>query len=489
MIPRMSIPSTDRGALAEGFAATVMGGLEEASGPTPGDAARAIGIPARWATGGVIGKGGMGRVLEATDLWFGRRVALKELLVDDAPPALVRRFTLEALVTGNLEHPGIAAVYERGVRDGRPYYVMRKLEGRTVADALARASNLRERLQLVPMLVRVAQTIAFAHERGVIHRDLKPENVVLGTHGEVTVIDWGIARVRRLDRLGIEAGSLSEASRGPAAHTVTGAVLGTPAYMAPEQAAGDIDAIDERTDVFALGALLYHVLAGRPPFEADTAEALVVKALEVDCPPLASVAPRAPSPLVAICERAMSKDRASRFRAAKELAEALEGALTDALTGGESRVVNVLTAAISVAVVASGIVGSVTAWQLVPSFEEVGWGIFTVIGAALFGGLFVGLEFASKGRHQLSSLVLTFTGLTFLAGLVTATVGVFKTLHGALRPEILGDEAAWRQSVTVGAYESLGSAIAGGAMAAMLLILWGITSRRTARARARNARA
>lgn len=200
----------------------------------------------------LVGEGGMGRVVSARDRQFDRLVAVKELSGAGFSNEALRRFSTEAVVTGNLEHPGIAPVFERGVRDGTPYYVMRLVRGRTLMQAIASTSSLDERLALLPAVVRVAHTLGFAHERGVVHRDVKPENVILGTHGETLLLDWGIAKVRGL--------TSSDPTDGPTSvgtQTQMGTVMGTPMYMAPEQARGDTDAIDERTDVFALGAMLY----------------------------------------------------------------------------------------------------------------------------------------------------------------------------------------------------------------------------------------
>ncbi len=375
------IERTGRGALE--FAATVSSAFDDTVGAQAGGelgpgatAPRAAvsGTPDRYRLESLLGEGGMGSVHDATDTWFGRHVAFKELRISPAPASLTRRFVLEALITANLEHPGIVAVHEHGVRDGKPYYVMRKLGGRTLAEALANARTTRERLQFVPAVVRVAQTIAFAHDHGVIHRDLKPENVVVGAHGEVTVIDWGIAKVMELERLAPEGKGPAAASIGDlaAGHTVAGSVLGTPAYMAPEQAAGQREAIDKGTDVFALGALLYHVLSGRPPYEGTTLQAIIAKAAACDHEPLRTVAPKAPAHFVAICERAMAKSPEDRFRSAGDLAEALEDALTDALAVKESRWLNALVSALTVLLLLVAMAGSIMAWRVVPSLREMG---------------------------------------------------------------------------------------------------------------------
>ena len=228
----------------------------------------------RFTLGREIGRGGMGRVLEATDRQFRRTVAVKEML--GGGPAARRRFLTEALVTGNLEHPGIPAVYERGDRaDGSAYYAMRLVSGRTLAAALEETRSLGGAPAPPAGGGEGRETVAYAHDRGVVHRDLKPENVLLGRHGEVAprlghrqgprprLDGWrhGRGRSRRSDE---DAGGHRE---------------GSPMYMAPEQARGDTEAIDERTDVFALGAMLYHVLTGRPPYDGRTVKEIADKAI------------------------------------------------------------------------------------------------------------------------------------------------------------------------------------------------------------------
>src|SRR3974390_615240 len=176
------------------FAETVMGAMPARGGAPPG--AVGAGGP-RFVTSRVLGEGGMGRVHEALDRQFSRSVALKELRADRVSEAARERFATEALVTGNLEHPGVPPVYERGLLpDGSPYYAMRLVRGRTLHDAIEQSHDLQVRLRLVGVVSKIAHTLAFAHERGVVHRDLKPENIILGKHGEAIVLDWGIAKVR-----------------------------------------------------------------------------------------------------------------------------------------------------------------------------------------------------------------------------------------------------------------------------------------------------
>jgi hypothetical protein len=428
-----------------------------------------------------IGEGGMGRVLEAIDRQFGRRVAIKELLQTDSN-SLRARFQVEAVVTANLEHPGVAPVYDRGVdAKGQPYYAMRLIRGRTLADAISEANDLPARLQLIPVVVRVAQTLAYAHDHGIIHRDVKPANIVVGRHGETVLLDWGIAKVRGV---GVsealrDDGDSERLATAPA--TRHGAVIGTPAYMAPEQAAGEVAAIDERTDVFALGALLYHVLSGRAPFEGPTIESQIESALSADHPALEELQPNAPVRLSAICARAMAKEPSERFDTAKEVAAALEDALTDALAGRGSKVVDAFANLLSVGMIVVGLAGAVLVWRTIPAIYMLGWGVFPTIvfgvGAILLGLL----DLATTGRHKLSTLVLALTGVTVISGVLGTATGLLITLEAALKNE--GVVNGWM--VAMGSYESLGNLVVAAGMAAAALLIWGVARRRALRAQAR----
>jgi serine/threonine protein kinase len=185
-----------------------------------------LAAPDRYAESRELGRGGMGRVIEATDRLLGRRVAVKQML-GSGDHGLRRRFDQEALVTAQVDHPGIPTVFERATgEDGKPYYTMRLIEGETMAQRLRAAQSLPERLLLLPALLRVAQTLCFAHAKGVVHRDVKPENVVVGSFGDAVLLDWGIAKVRGLGELRAGGAVTAGPDAGMTAH---GAVLGTPA--------------------------------------------------------------------------------------------------------------------------------------------------------------------------------------------------------------------------------------------------------------------
>jgi tetratricopeptide (TPR) repeat protein/tRNA A-37 threonylcarbamoyl transferase component Bud32 len=273
--------------------------------------------------------GGIGRVWLARDNNLGRDVALKELRPERAAqPAVWARFLREARITGQLEHPGVVPIYEVGRRpeDQSPFYTMRFVRGRTLAEAVAGYHQKRGRGEAEPLELRelltafvgVCNAVAYAHSRGVLHRDLKPQNVVLGDYGEVIVLDWGLARL--VDQPDADAALPAVAVEAGGDGTMQGQVLGTPAYMAPEQAEGRLDQLGPATDVYGLGAILYEVLTGRPPFaEADLIAILRQVVRDQPAPPRL-VAAGTSAALAAVCLKALAKKAAERYGSAKELA-------------------------------------------------------------------------------------------------------------------------------------------------------------------------
>jgi len=237
----------------------------------------------RYEIQGRIARGGMGIVLKGRDRQLGREVAIKVLdRRHAANPAMIERFIEEAQIGGQLQHPGIVPVQEVGYRsDRRPYFVMKLVKGQTLGRLLAeRADPGQDRRRYLDVFERLCQTMAYAHARSVVHRDLKPANVMVGAFGEVQIMDWGLAKVLGDDR---EKQQPSEEAAGKGRTIVetvrtagsdtrshAGSVMGTPAYMPPEQARGEVDRIDARSDVFALGAILCEILTGEPPYVAET---------------------------------------------------------------------------------------------------------------------------------------------------------------------------------------------------------------------------
>ncbi len=271
--------------------------------------------------GNEVARGGMGRIVSARDRRLGRTVAIKELHGDTE--GLRVRFEREALITARLQHPAIVPVYEAGRwPSGEPFYAMKLVAGRSLKDVLADARTPAERLALLPHVLTVVDALAYAHGEGILHRDLKPANVLVGSFGETVVIDWGLAK-------DLHAGDDDEVERSLSGRptsseelTQAGSVLGTPAYMPPEQAAGL--SVDERADVYALGAILYHVLAGQPPYaEHKSVARLLAAAAEGPPLPLAQHAPGLAPDLIAIVDKAMARDRQGRYPSARELAAEL----------------------------------------------------------------------------------------------------------------------------------------------------------------------
>ncbi len=242
---------------------------------------------------GELARGGMGAILKGRDSDLGRDLAVKVLLEKHRDnPDLIRRFVEEAQISGQLQHPGVVPVYELGtLTDQRPYFAMKLVKGRTLAVLLAeRPGPAEDRPRLLGIFEQVCLTMAYAHARGVIHRDLKPSNIMVGSFGEVQVMDWGLAKV--LPQGGAdddEAGRIRhetviETGRtgADAELSQAGSVMGTLAYMPPEQASGDLDRLDERADVFALGSILCEILTGQPAFTGRTVGEIHRKAVRGD---------------------------------------------------------------------------------------------------------------------------------------------------------------------------------------------------------------
>ena len=302
--------------------------------------------PARYTYVGEHGRGGMGRVLLVHDEILGRDLALKELLphlaqakegedhkltpVRLAMP-LVARFLQEAKITGQLEHPSIVPVYELGYRkDGTLYYTMKLVRGKTLHDAIRACKTLEERLKLLPHFADLCNAIAYAHRHGVTHRDIKPMNVMIGEFGETVVLDWGLAKTKghrdvqaAAMEATIKAMNLGDVELG--GHTRHGELLGTPTYMSPEQAQGNLDIIDERSDIYSLGAVLYEILTGQPPFTEKNLMQTLHKVVHENPKAIASYERRCPPDLIQFCNRAMEKLPEKRCQSAKQLADAVEG--------------------------------------------------------------------------------------------------------------------------------------------------------------------
>ncbi len=233
---------------------------------------------------GEIARGGVGVILKGRDVDLGRDVAMKLLREAHArSPQMVQRFIEEAQIGAQLQHPGIVPVYELGLHaDARPFFTMKLVKGRTLSSLLEdRADPAKDRPRLLTIFEQVSQTMAYAHARGVVHRDLKPSNIMVGAFGEVQVVDWGFAKV--FDHKGTaihepkpERTIIATVRAGQeGSQSLAGSVMGTPAYMPPEQALGHVATLDERADVFALGAILCEILTGKPPYTGEQSDVLV----------------------------------------------------------------------------------------------------------------------------------------------------------------------------------------------------------------------
>ncbi|MFO0960032.1 MAG: serine/threonine-protein kinase, partial [Isosphaeraceae bacterium] len=279
-------------------------------------------------------RGGLGAVFVAIDSELNREVALKQILdrhADD--PRSRQRFLVEAEITGGLEHPGIVPVYGLGTyRDGRPYYAMRFVRGDSLKEAIARfrrspaggPARILEFRTLLRRFTDVCNALDYAHARGVIHRDIKPANVIVGKHGETLVVDWGLAKA--LGRSDPDAGerTLLPASSGGSAETLPGQALGTPAYMSPEQARGDLEAIGPRSDVYSLGATLFTLLTGKAPIEGADAGIILRKAEAGVFPKPRQLDSSIDPALEAIALKAMARDPGERYPSCRALAEDLD---------------------------------------------------------------------------------------------------------------------------------------------------------------------
>jgi serine/threonine protein kinase/Tol biopolymer transport system component len=301
---------------------------------------------------GALGAGGMGEVYRARDPRLGRDVAIKVLPSTLSPDAeRLRRFEQEARAAAALNHPNILAVHDIGTHEGAPYIVSELLEGETLRERLhGGALPVRKAIEYA---VPIAHGLAAAHEKGIVHRDLKPENIFVTSDGRIKILDFGLAKLTEAEVTGANATLLPTT---PA--TLPGVVLGTIGYMAPEQVRGL--PTDHRSDIFALGAVLYEMLSGRRAFHGDTAMDAVTAILKEDPPDLPAAERHIPSPLARVVERCLEKSPALRFKSADDLAFALEALSTQSSTA-ETVVPTVIPPRARVPWIVAGLLGAALA--------------------------------------------------------------------------------------------------------------------------------
>jgi serine/threonine protein kinase len=310
----------------------------------------------RYVFKGELGRGGMGAVYKVYDTDLHRTLAMKVAFSAensgthspaDNDPTMLERFLEEAQVTGQLDHPGIVPLHEVGMDSaGRVYFTMRMVKGKHLGEIFELARKNEEgwtRERVLIAIARMCEAMAYAHAKGVVHRDLKPANVMAGRFGEVYVMDWGLAKVRGRAKSGeIRAPEITSSqtyvhtrrtSNASADHLKTshGTVFGTPVYMSPEQARGEMEKVDARSDIYSVGAILYQFLTGRPPYARPGAQlsAQIVLKWVLDGPPdpVRKLAPAVSPELAAICEKAMAREPVDRYQEMQELVEDLRCAL------------------------------------------------------------------------------------------------------------------------------------------------------------------
>jgi serine/threonine-protein kinase len=336
---------------------------DEPDAPSPvvgtGEESLAAGGRVPYQVLGEVARGGMGIILKGRDADLGRDVAIKVLHPGHAGDrALVQRFIEEAQIGGQLQHPGILPVYELGLdTELRPYFTMRLVKGRSLAALLEeRTHSMHDLGRFLAIFEQACQAVAYAHARGVIHRDLKPSNIMIGAFGEVQVVDWGLSKVLKQGAEAAAVAQRSESCNEPQVTTIrttgggagsqSGAVIGTPSYMSPEQALGAIDELDEQADVFALGAILCEILTGQPPYLGSRSQILEDAAVGTLGDAFARLEScGAEDELVRLAERCLAPARDIRPRhagvVAREvsgfLASVAERARTAAISAAEAR--------------------------------------------------------------------------------------------------------------------------------------------------------
>ena len=273
----------------------------------------------------------MGAILNARDNDLRRIIAMNVMLAGKrASPQMYERFIKEAQVTGSLEHPNIIPVHELGVDENfRPFFTMKLISGESMQYILQKICTgdaaYTEKYPLNRLLgkfIQVCNAVSFAHSKGVVHRDLKPGNIMIGEFGEVLVMDWGLSKIKGIDEIQVQRDFPAD---NDYTKTLEGSILGTPAYMPPEQARGNISSTDERSDIFSLGAILYEIITGKPPYEGSSIMEVLAKAVKVKVKDPGKI--KNMPKLAGICLKAMNQNKENRYQTVKDLAGEIESYL------------------------------------------------------------------------------------------------------------------------------------------------------------------
>jgi tRNA A-37 threonylcarbamoyl transferase component Bud32 len=400
-----------------------------------------------------IAKGGMGEIHLARDGELEREVAVKVSTVSEG--AVDPRFTKEARVLANLAHPNIVPIHTMGVDSaGRPFYSMKLVKGRTLQSVLNAVREGEDaavaeftRAKLLMVFRKVCDAMAFAHSKGVLHRDLKPENVMVGEYGEVLVMDWGLAKVIGVEeevQVGVTTRTVSGGLSGDFGMTMEGEVMGTPQYMSPEQAEGVVAGLDERSDVYALGAILYAVLTYKPPIEGKTLDEVLGNVKRGSLSPMASATRmtrgiggrpepmpvEVPEALRAVVMKAMAREREGRYRGVGELVADLDAYVGGFATSAEG----------------AGVMRRVRLW--------VGRNRVVVGAAALFvvmGGGFTAKVIAEGRRASAALRELKESAPVFAARAEDElNAGDFESAERSARGAVRLDETRWEGYVVLG---------------------------------------
>jgi tRNA A-37 threonylcarbamoyl transferase component Bud32 len=367
----------------------------------------------------VIGKGGMATVYRARQASVDRDVAIKVIRRAIAgDPEAVQRFQREARLIARLEHPHILPIYDFDGAHDPPYLVMRYLDSGTLEEIMEQ--GLLPHDEVAYVMRQVCSALDYAHRQGIVHRDIKPSNIMIDQQGNAFVADLGIARIA--------------AEAGGRQITATGAIIGTPDYMSPEQAQGRDD-VDARADIYALGAMLYQMLCGEVPFTADTPMNVLMKHIHEPLPPLRQKNPSVPAEAEAVVQKAMAKDRQARYPTAVEMSQAI----SDALGGGTSAEPARLREAAGTAILRSGSRRKITSAGTTPS-EQNRQVTALYANAAEYAALVDGVAGAEASRRAMTALRESFSRIIveFQGKLVTSTDNDLLTLWGAEAP---GDDA------------------------------------------------